>query len=413
MKSPTANSFLLLLNLGLIATVGYLIKTRSRPALPPVQAATRIVTNAPKVVIKGSAPRIVTVTNDFRWAQLETENYRDYIARLRSIGCPEQTIRDIIIADLDKLFAPQVQSMYGRRPNLHYWDSEEEELANDQDHRKWVQQEQAVNEEKRAIIMELLGVDLVRERLKVKGDQDYYERRLGFLPDNKETAVRLLLEKYDGLEAPLRGVLDEPGQSLTATEREELVQLRSTKQAELAQVLSPAEQQEFELWMSPTANAVRYAFYGMNATEQEFLEVYELRKAFDEEYPPEILDMNDPVQVENWAQAKQALDQQLKQTLGESRYQEYQRGEDPDWHQLNATVTRFELPREKAAEVYAMKQTLRDTRRYVENDPRLSFEQKTTALQEISQETQHAIQEILGSEAGPYFLQKTGGEWER
>lgn len=41
----------------------------------------------------------------FRWSQLESSDYRTYIANLRSVGCPEQTIRDIISADVDSLYA--------------------------------------------------------------------------------------------------------------------------------------------------------------------------------------------------------------------------------------------------------------------------------------------------------------------
>jgi len=35
----------------------------------------------------------------FSWQQLESPDYQTYVANLRDIGCPEQTIRDIIIAD--------------------------------------------------------------------------------------------------------------------------------------------------------------------------------------------------------------------------------------------------------------------------------------------------------------------------
>ena len=40
----------------------------------------------------------------FRWTQLESSDYRTYIANLRGIGCPEPTIRDIITADVDEAF---------------------------------------------------------------------------------------------------------------------------------------------------------------------------------------------------------------------------------------------------------------------------------------------------------------------
>src|SRR4051794_24427653 len=74
-----------------------------------------------EVIPPPTVPSVVTVTNQFQWAQLESEDYHEYIARLRKIGCPEETIRDIIIADVDKLFAPRVAAL---RPNTNeprYW----------------------------------------------------------------------------------------------------------------------------------------------------------------------------------------------------------------------------------------------------------------------------------------------------
>lgn len=41
----------------------------------------------------------------FQWSQIESTDYRTYIANLRGIGCPEQTIRDIVTADLHNLYA--------------------------------------------------------------------------------------------------------------------------------------------------------------------------------------------------------------------------------------------------------------------------------------------------------------------
>lgn len=38
------------------------------------------------------------------WRSVESEDYRHYIANLRAIGCPEETIADIIRADVNKLF---------------------------------------------------------------------------------------------------------------------------------------------------------------------------------------------------------------------------------------------------------------------------------------------------------------------
>jgi hypothetical protein len=51
------------------------------------------------------SPDYRTNVQPFQWSQLESTDYRSYIANLRGIGCPEQTIRDIITADVDSVFA--------------------------------------------------------------------------------------------------------------------------------------------------------------------------------------------------------------------------------------------------------------------------------------------------------------------
>ena len=49
---------------------------------------------------------------EFRWSQIESSDYRIYIANLRRVGCPERTVRDIIKADVESLYT-------ARRRELH------------------------------------------------------------------------------------------------------------------------------------------------------------------------------------------------------------------------------------------------------------------------------------------------------
>jgi len=51
----------------------------------------------------------------FSWHSVEAEDYKRYIANLRNIACPEATIRDIITADVDKLYAPRFAACAIRR----------------------------------------------------------------------------------------------------------------------------------------------------------------------------------------------------------------------------------------------------------------------------------------------------------
>ena len=363
-----------------------------------------------------SEPQVVTVTvtnevavtNDFRWRQLESEDYSAYVQRLREIGCPEQTIRDIIIADIDKLLAPRLQSLKARRQDLKYWHPEEEELANNTDQREVTRQERAIDNEKRQILQELLGVDLVRERLKQRGDEDYYERRLAFLPEEKRGVLRQLLEDYDEREQNLRQKADE-GEFLTAADQAELRRIETEREAQLSNVLTPEELTQYELWLSPTANAVRQSVYGMNATEEEFLSIYNLRKQFDEKWgEAETLGEG---RVQQWQQAKAELENELRAQLGEKRYGDLKRGEDPEFHHLNAIVSRHRLPRHRAYDVYELKRSIQSMREVVQNDSRLGPEQKAQAMTAMNQEAEIIAKELLGEKALNSYLRRGQGSW--
>src|SRR5262245_49797568 len=53
----------------------------------------------------GSKTNIVLKRQYFTWREIESDDYPTYVANLRDISCPEQTIRDIIIADVNGLYA--------------------------------------------------------------------------------------------------------------------------------------------------------------------------------------------------------------------------------------------------------------------------------------------------------------------
>src|SRR5687767_3763335 len=49
------------------------------------------------------------------WCMVESEDYVSYIANLRAIGCTEETIRDLIIADVNKLFEDRRKHLFAAR----------------------------------------------------------------------------------------------------------------------------------------------------------------------------------------------------------------------------------------------------------------------------------------------------------
>src|SRR5437588_1389425 len=99
-------------------------------------------------------PRMVLRRQFFSWREVESADYPTYIANLRSIGCPEQTIRDIIIADVNALYAKR-RATEILTPQQEWWRSEPSpqvvKLAAD----KYI----ALDKERRALLAKLLGPD--------------------------------------------------------------------------------------------------------------------------------------------------------------------------------------------------------------------------------------------------------------
>jgi len=94
----------LVANLFLAAVIGWLfihrpVSATENPSPPPAAVITP--TAHPVTAADENSERMPP---PFRWNQLESTNYPVYIANLRSVGCPEQTIREIVTAEIHDIY---------------------------------------------------------------------------------------------------------------------------------------------------------------------------------------------------------------------------------------------------------------------------------------------------------------------
>ena len=88
----------------------------------------------------------------FSWRDIESPDYPVYIANLRAIGCPEQTIHDLIIADVNSLYARR-RATELVTPEQQWWRSEPDTNVLQAAQEKV----QALDDERRALLSRLLG----------------------------------------------------------------------------------------------------------------------------------------------------------------------------------------------------------------------------------------------------------------
>ena len=114
----------LVLNVGLVGALTFSMTRREPPAAVQAEPSSRPIrekaqTNNRTAYVAVNFTNMITVD----WQMVESEDYKNYIANLRAIGCPEETIRDIIIADVNKLFAARQSQAAGgaARQEFQFW----------------------------------------------------------------------------------------------------------------------------------------------------------------------------------------------------------------------------------------------------------------------------------------------------
>ena len=415
MNPRRVSLILLVINLGLVAGLAWVIYSMKRgPAVITSPAKAEVVTNT----ITQIAVRKINATNllaalaagrSMNWRLLESTNYVTYIDNLLAFGCPDETVQDIIIADIAKLYAQRRAELRARLQPYKFWQTLDP--VNGSPATPELQQGlNALEKEQRDLVRELLGVDLRKEMAIYTGEDDYDAEDYSFLPAGKQESVRTVADKYDDLEQEIysrsRGLmLDE--------DQEAIKQLQRQRRAELATVLTPEELDEYDLRHSETANNMRTQLAGFQPSEDEFRRIFRLQKTFDDNFE-QAFDARDDVATEAKARAQQdaqaALNAEVQKILGPERFAEYQRAQDMDYRALLQLGDRFELPAEVANRVYSMKLAAEQYKLQVETNPNITEAQREQMIAALARETERSVTATLGDQAVRTY-QKTGGQW--
>ena len=102
--------FTALVLLGGIVTVARIklsAATVERVEVRQIATPQRESVNVRREVVKQESAAGAGAVPNFHWTEVESADYKEYISRLRAVQCPEETIRDIIVADINKLYAPR------------------------------------------------------------------------------------------------------------------------------------------------------------------------------------------------------------------------------------------------------------------------------------------------------------------
>ncbi len=397
---------LLLLSVGLFG-VGYFALKRassetpsgktlsSAESRPLLKSAKSKPASASKAV--ASETKIVYVTNQFNWSQVESSDYREYIANLRAVGCPETTIKDIILTDILKLYASQRGQTYHNGREFRFWETDEKRKLNAKQLEQQEKQLASIDKEIPSVLRELLGINYEREMNKYFVDTNEDERKLDFLTPDKRSQLLTLRDEIEGLR---ERVLERTSGNPSSADIEELQKIEAQRKLQLGKLLSGSELAEFELRTSSTANQLRAELIGFNPSESEFRELFAMHNAIAEKFAFASSDEK--------AEAQTTMREAIKLQLGEARYAEYELAQNTDFRNACVFAEVYELPVSTAQTIFEIKQIAEAEKQNLLANSNVPESDRQVILREIQAETEKTLRETLGERAYSTYSQGTG-----
>lgn len=331
----------------------------------------------------------------FSWQQIEAADYPTYIANLRAIGCPESTIRDIIIADVNHLYArkrvsekPVVNDQWWKyEPDLSFIESEAKRF-------------EALEREKRILLTQLLGENWDEEE---RYDKSTLAVSGLVLPG--AVLSKLSSETVQQLNASYQKMKDAYNRHLTSRRAAglsedpvEVARIRKEFRSEIERILTPEQLEEFLLRYSHISSQLRARSQTLNLTPQEFRSLFRVLDRIESQMTPSDF-ANTEVAAQRRATLMASAEEAIKQILGEERFQLYKYGEDALYTEAKNIASNLGLPNDIVNKIYEINKLVRSEIQRINNDSSLTEEQKASALEAAKQEQLNALQQLLGEDA--------------
>lgn len=334
----------------------------------------------------------ITITNSapqFRWQMLARDSYTNYIASLRAVGCPEQTIRDLVTAELTEEYLRQRRALLAPL-QADYWTHAMHGIS------KTLENYGKKIDEIRAGTTDQIDVLLPR----VKTVPVYFSvgaERTEHLSADKKDAMKGLYERFSAAAAKF---MEDPSVTKAEKDRQRSV-LQQQLDAELKQLMTSEEYAEMQLRGSRHGQSLR-GMIGIDLSPEELRTMTAVLDRYDKSSAG-----SKPGQV--GAEQKKAQEKELRDVLGD-RYDNYVRAQDSAYGTAYRIARRFDLPPETVNRVDDIRKSVGDAAKTLQNNVSLTGDQRREALLAIQREAESTLRQVLGGKAADAY-QNVGGDW--
>jgi len=299
------------------------------------------------------------------------------VQQLLKEGFPPDIISLIAQARLNKKFAERRAALAD--PPRDYW-----RLYGSRFHPKLdpslrpETQKDALNKEFYAELAELTR-DIPKER-----DPDI-TRIFGDVSDEKIEQIRAINKDYNETNRKLRA--EKTGATSPSDQAQLDFLIEKEKRAELAKILTPAELRDYELRSSPLAKNVQDQIKHLNATEDEYIALYDAHAVIDEQ--------NAGAKLSN-AELKQLRELAAQAALSPERFEEYKLVTNKSYEGVYNVVTWYGLPTSTIAQAIAIETEITAQADRIRKNTTLAPAERDAQLAALAQLAEQQLKTAFG-----------------
>lgn len=346
-------------------------------------------------------PTVVVRRQFFSWQQLESQDYATYIKNLREIGCPEQTIRDIIIADVTEMLRGKYRdATSGILVNPKWWtnfrDETETAAENSQAERMWV--------ERNNVLQRLLGPDwAVRQNASSTTRPNPQQELILATLEVNPVLQALTAEQKQQLATLLSGVPGHSAAEVSAESDATEAAKEKARWAKLSASLTPDQLEAAKLHFALGAENWRAeldALPGFNTRPEEFRNLFRQTEQIDLQLAA-LEGRSDDVAQQERIRLLTLRDAAVRSSLTKERYELYVRLNDPAYLEAIASLGQQDPNSAAVRLLYAINREKAAEEERIQANPGLTDLQREIELKRLELELLKATAEALGETLPP------------
>ena len=309
-RMKTSLKISIVINMALLASLVVSLANKKRTSISSAPLAVSVnETPAPALLVDKPAVDQPVKAQPFRWSQLESSDYRTYINNLRNIGCPADTLRAIVTADVDEKYRKHSDDLQQYLANCDGLPWAEKLKAYDE-HQRLVAEMQNLPQQEQEEVASLLGLKETLSRQVVSGESsDVTSGEKAASENDLDMASRskvgpssqiAIIAATENRGASSPQVSGNPNLAVTGLDRS------SQPKPELPMIFKEVDPSILQL------------------SDQQQQMVKELRQTFVDEIGGLNQDPNDPGYLQRWLKAQTDVDSLAKGMLGIMPWETYQ-----------------------------------------------------------------------------------------